>query len=199
MEALVTTPHRFSRSEPIQWGGHLYQPLLHLKKGTNLKYSALALQESEKRFVNDLIALLKNKPEFLAGKEFYLLRNESRSRGFGFFDDAGFFPDFLVWLVDDTQQTVWFVDPHGMARERPSSLKLRLAQEIREKHEVRLEKAAIHLGAAIVTETPYLQTSVASAGWSAQDCRDRNLYFMDAQTYVSDLLHDMATAPVVVP
>jgi hypothetical protein len=200
LEALITTPHRFSRSEPIMWGGHLYQPLLHLKKGTYLKYSALALQESEKRFVNDLIASLKKKPAFLTGKELYLLRNESRSRGFGFFEDAGFFPDFLVWLVDDARQTVWFVDPHGMARERPTSLKLRLAQEIRQKHESRLAVANIHLGAAVVTETPYLQTMVAGAGWSPEDCRDRNLYFMDSPSYIGDLLADMtATATTPCP
>jgi hypothetical protein len=196
LEALIATPHRFSRSEPIQWDGHLYQPLLHLKKGTYLKYSALALQESEKRFVNDLVALLRTKPACLVGKELYLLRNESRSRGFGFFEDAGFFPDFLVWLVDDTQQTVWFVDPHGMAREPATSLKLRLAQEIRQKHEARLAVANIHLGAAIVTETPYLKTMVSSSGWSPKDCRDRNLYFMDSHTYISELLADM-TASIV--
>jgi hypothetical protein len=87
-----------------------------------------------------------------------------------------------------------------MARERPSSLKLRLAQEIRQKHEARLAEASIHLGAAIVTETPYLQTMVAGAGWSPQDCRDRSLYFMDSAAYLGDLLTDMlatASNPIV--
>ena len=195
LEALCLTPNRFSRSEPIYWQGHLYQPLLHLKKGTYLHYSALALRESELRFVNDLIRLLKSKPAFLAGKELYLLRNESRSRGFGFFEDAGFFPDFLVWLVDDAQQTVWFVDPHGMRNEPETSLKLRLGQEIRQKHEARLADVNIHLGAAILTETPYLQTRVATAGWTLTDCRNRSVYFMDSASYVTDLLTDMlATA-----
>jgi len=200
LEALCLMPHRFSRSEPIFWGGHLYQPLVHLKKGSYLHYSALALRESELRFVKDLVALLKANPAFLAGKELYLLRNESRSRGFGFFEDAGFFPDFLVWIVDDAQQTVWFVDPHGMRNEPVTSLKLRLGQEIRKEHEARLAEVSMHLGAAILTETPYLQTRVAPEGWTLTDCRNRSLYFMESSSYVNDLLTDMlASGSVPIP
>lgn len=121
---------------------------------------------------------------------------EPRSRGFGFFEDAGFYPSFLVWLVDDAQQTVWFVDPTAWPESPPPRSKLRLAQEIRQKHEARLAVANLHLGATIVSEPTYLQTMVATTGWSQSDSRERSLYFMDSGTYNADLLHDMANAPV---
>jgi hypothetical protein len=42
------------------------------------------------------------------------LRNESRGRGFGFFLESGFFPDFILWLIKNDMQYVVFIDPKGI-------------------------------------------------------------------------------------
>ena len=33
-----------------------------------------------------------------------------------FFDDFGYYPDFIVWLKDDDCQHVVFLDPKGLGR-----------------------------------------------------------------------------------
>lgn len=40
----------------------------------------------------------------------------------GFFETQNFFPDFIMWLVDDTQQQITFIDPKGLALVKPNDL-----------------------------------------------------------------------------
>jgi len=42
---------------------------------------------------------LKRKNPLLA-KEIFLLRNLSKGKGIGFFQNAGFFPDFIMWIKE---------------------------------------------------------------------------------------------------
>ena len=60
------------------------------------------LEESEERFVSDLRAYWEaEKDKSLAGKEIFLLRNLSRGKGVGFFEESNFYPDFILWIVDE--------------------------------------------------------------------------------------------------
>lgn len=45
--------------------------------------------------------------------EIYLLRNVPKT-GIGFFDTAGFYPDFLLWLKRADHQVLAFIDPKGL-------------------------------------------------------------------------------------
>ena len=51
----------------------------------------------------------------------YLLRNLSRGKGIGFFAADGFYPDFILWLVDGSRQRIVFVDPKGLALLKPNN------------------------------------------------------------------------------
>ena len=56
------------------------------------------------------------KSEF-GDKEVFLLRNLTRGRGIGFFEAGGgeaFYPDFILWIIKDKQQSIVFIDPHGL-------------------------------------------------------------------------------------
>jgi len=50
----------------------------------------------------------------LANVELFLLRNLSRGAGIGFFEERGFYPDFILWIKNGTCQHIVFVEPHGM-------------------------------------------------------------------------------------
>lgn len=100
----------------IHFERHLYQPLL-ISKGNKTRSVPPPLNESERRFVNDLIALCKSGPAVLKDKELFLLRNLSRGKGIGFFEDRGFYPDFMLWITDGTKQRLVFIEPHGMLME----------------------------------------------------------------------------------
>jgi len=76
-----------------------------------------ALNAGEAQFVRHVRDFWnREKDASMAGKEVYVLRNLSRGKGVGFFENSGFYPDFILWVLDrDTgRQCIIFVEPHGM-------------------------------------------------------------------------------------
>ncbi len=104
---------------------HAYQPLLldALDKKWTYKIETISpkgLNEGEAEFVKDLQRFVMGKGGLYPDYEFYLLRNATKSKGFGFYFDSlgGFFPDFLLWIkAPDGKQYLTFIDPHGLRNE----------------------------------------------------------------------------------
>ena len=99
--------------------GYLYRSLLNMGMGNNLWHTTPpALEDSEKDFVEDLNQYLCRYYENrLHQKEVFLLRNQSRGKGIGFYENEGFFPDFILWILDGVKQRIVFIEPHGMVHE----------------------------------------------------------------------------------
>ena len=98
----------------------LFNPLLTeggpaWKKAVSV--SPVPLNRDERQFLVDLRAYWKNHHDQPPLKDMglYVLRNLPRS-GIGLFHRSGFYPDFILWLVNSlTGHTrVIFVDPHGL-------------------------------------------------------------------------------------
>jgi len=53
----------------------------------------------------------------------FLLRNLSK-KGVGFFNNAGFYPDFIMWVKEKNKQTVVFIDPKGILIENEEKINL---------------------------------------------------------------------------
>jgi hypothetical protein len=107
------------RGEAVFFEQHLYSPMLHLRKGVDtdlFNMSPVPLNEGERDFVIDLRTYFQSKPALIEGKEIYLLRNQSKGRGVGFFEAGNFYPDFMLWILDADRQHVVFVDPKGILR-----------------------------------------------------------------------------------
>ena len=147
----------------VHFDRHLYQPLL-VQRTAKVKSKPPGLNESEHRFVEDLRSYCKHRPGqagALANKEIFLLRNQSRGHGIGFFEQRGFYPDFILWVKDDGNQRIVFVEPHGMlhAGAYVHDERARLHETLRELEE---EMARTHSGAGevrldsyIVSATPF--------------------------------------------
>ena len=123
----------------ISFDRHLYYPLLALedKDAVPLKLRPLAFDApSEVEFVRDLEAFY-NSPDgkqAIGQRSLYLLRNADREeKGLGFALAGNFYPDFLLWLVDDTSGKQWltFVDPKGLRNLDLSHPKLGLYKEVK--------------------------------------------------------------------
>ena len=98
----------------IHFDRHLYQPLL-VEQADKVQMTPPGLKPSEAQFVRDLKDYWNaEQDKALAGKEMFLLRNLSRGRGVGFFEERGFYPDFILWVMDGERQRILFVEPHGM-------------------------------------------------------------------------------------
>lgn len=151
------------KGEAIYFDLHLYSPLLHLRNGVGsdlLSVSPVHLNEGERDFVVDLRTYCQSRPSCLEGKEVYLLRNQSKGRGVGFFEAGNFFPDFILWVLDRGRQHVIFVDPKGILRcEGLNDPKLRFFETIKE-IEAKLgvkdsaRKGKIFLHSFVVSNTP---------------------------------------------
>lgn len=98
----------------IHFDRHLYQPLL-VEHGDKVKITPPGLNKSESQFVRDMKEYWAHeKDESLAKVEVFLLRNLGRGTGIGFFEERGFYPDFILWIIDGKKQHIIFVEPHGM-------------------------------------------------------------------------------------
>ena len=144
----------------VYFDRHLYQPLL-IEKGSKVESTPERLNASEERFVRDLKSYCcLQKDGFLADKEIYLLRNLSRGKGIGFFENTGFFPDFILWITDASGQRIVFIEPHGMLsapsyeQDEKAKLHERLP-EFAEKISRRSEHINITLDSFIISHTPH--------------------------------------------
>lgn len=123
----------------ISFDRHLYYPLLSLEDrgAVPLKLRPLAFDApSEWAFVRDLEAFY-NSPDgkaAIGARSLYLLRNADREqKGLGFALAGNFYPDFLLWLVDDDTDRQWltFIDPKGLRNMDLSHPKLGLYKEVK--------------------------------------------------------------------
>ena len=101
----------------IHFDRHLYQPLLVADREERLESSPPGLNEGERKFVDDLRKYVQQNGELLRDEELFLLRNLTRGKGIGFFEAGtgeAFYPDFILWVIENAKQWITFIDPHGL-------------------------------------------------------------------------------------
>ncbi len=138
---------------------------------------------SEVQFVRDLEAFYDSPAakELLAGRSLYLLRNaDTQAKGLGFARAGNFYPDFLLWLVDDATGKQWlsFVDPKGIRNLDLNDPKLRLYAEIKERQK-ELDDPDLILNAFILSYTPHGDLLNIGLAGSKAELEDRHVLFME--------------------
>jgi len=175
---------------------HLYKPLLYINQSTYndiVKISPVALVESEWKFVKHLRHFYTNHPQRFEDTQLCLLRNQSR-KGVGFFEAHGFYPDFILWLVQGDTQHIAFIDPKGLRQitgfEHP---KIRFYKTIKEEIEPRLEEKSVNLSSFIITTTKYHEVKHWDGGHDINQFNSNNVYFMEEQqgAYIETILGKM--------
>ena len=159
----------------IHFDRHLYQPLLvqrHAKTTTRPP----ALTDSERRFVEDLRTYCRQERHGgPADKGIFLLRNQGPGKGVGFFEQCGFYPDFILWVKEGKRQRIVFVEPHGMlhAGAYLHDDKARLHETLRELQQTiaRAQPGSdVRLDSYIVSATTYedLRTRYDDGTWDME-------------------------------
>ena len=170
---------------------HLYEPVLHAKKGSKIQIAPVSLNESEIQFIEDLVTFFEITPNPLSesGAEAFLLRNESRGRGMGFFEAGNFYPDFLLWSVMGKKQSLAFIEPHGLQHEGPGHKKIEFHKTIKE-IEARIGNPKIALNSFIITPTRH---GKLNWGQSIEELNEQNVYFVADQSdhYVASIFSKM--------
>ena len=171
-----TLPHVF-------FDRHLYQPLLK-DRGDEVKVSPSGLEPSEESFVAALKRHLNGTGDYEDDKVF-LLRNLSRGKGVGFFNTAGFYPDFILWVkyADGSQKAV-FVEPHGMRNDNPpprnDKVELYLALRDLSDRFARTNGQEVFLDSYIISATPYDELNDKwGGGWTRGHFARKHVLFED--------------------
>ena len=174
---------------------HAYEPLLWSSADSSsevrtVEVRPVPLNCDEQQVVGRLRAVAESGDASLGGRDLYLIRNLSRGRGVSFFDDFGYYPDFIVWLRNDRSQHVVFLDPKGLGRYgRREDEKVRLHHRIKD-IEVRIQETepGLFLHAYVLSTTPAAQIDEGIR--SVADWKKRGVYFLDQDGSVKEVIRD---------
>jgi hypothetical protein len=192
----IRTTNEFNESERLIGGQirvfefmqHLYKPLIYVgnkvnKGKTIIKIKPVALNEGERQFVDDLNDFYQKNESFFDNKQLFLLRNQSR-KGIGFFENAGFYPDFLLWLLVDDKQYITFIDPKGLRQVNGfNHPKLSFYKTVKEKIEAQLNDDSIVLNSFIISNTAYEDVKHWKGQDNIDDFKQCHVYFQQERDY----------------
>lgn len=187
----------------ISFDHHLYYPWFSSQSGESLNDGSLPLKmrplafgaPSEVQFVRDLDAFYKSAlgQKVVGKRSIYLLRNaDTKAKGLGFALAGNFYPDFLLWLVDDVSGEQWlnFVDPKGLRQMNLTDPKLGLYTEVKT-IQTKLGDPKLTLNAFIASATEF--KSLLNVTGKQSDLEDRNVLFMNdgGQVYLKKMFERM--------
>ncbi|ECJ8273649.1 type III restriction endonuclease subunit R [Salmonella enterica subsp. enterica] len=168
----------------VTFDKHLYYPLLSIEKNADLplKMRPTAFDApSEITFIKDLQEFIETPKgqKTIGNKSLYLLRNaDSKAKGLGFATAGNFYPDFLLWLVDDESGKQWLslIDPKGIRNLNLDDAKFGLYKEIKEL-ENKLSDDKLSLSAFIISETRFVD--LINVSEPKDKIEERNVLFIE--------------------
>ena len=191
--------------QALRFDRHLYYPLLCLTdrddngkkimvdENTNeplIKISPVPLNRGENTFVEHIRNYYnEHKDDVFAGKDVYLLRNESR-KGIGFFEANNFYPDFILWVNEGKRQRVSFIDPKGLRNIRGfGDPKIQLYNLLKSEIEPKLNDPDIILDSFIISNTPYEEISFWNPCEDKAVFKKNHIVFQMDKEYISELFN----------
>ncbi|HQN47659.1 MAG TPA: type III restriction endonuclease subunit R, partial [Rugosibacter sp.] len=189
----------------ISFDRHLFYPLFSFEQDGDkdlvpLKLKPLGLgAPSEVNFVRDLEAFYNSTEgkEVIGPRSLYLLRNADREeKGLGFALAGNFYPDFLLWLIDDASGKQWltFVDPKGLRNLDLSHPKLGLYKEVKTLEstltaQAKEGEAPLVLNAFVLSPTKFSDLLNVGDPAKKKYLEDRHVLFMEdgGNTYLTEL------------
>ena len=169
---------------------HLYNPVLFKNAQlTTLKITPIELNDGEIKFVEDLEYHFDKNPDEYANMEIFLLRNKSKV-GIGFFEEGGFYPDFIMWILKDDKQYITFIDPKGIRNLNPiTDPKLNFSASIKLKEQA-LGDPNIILNSFIISNTPSQQILDLHSNVTKIELENKNVLFQeDKYTYIQMMIN----------
>lgn len=186
-------------------GSHLYKPLLFMaEKDYNgkkpfiddvtgeplVKVSPVPLNIGERNFACKFREYCRqHKDDVLAGKEVYLLRNESK-KGLGFFEANNFYPDFILWILEGEKQYITFIDPKGIRNLKGlGDPKIQLFKYLQTDVAAQLGNPNLVLNSFIISNTPMEQVEFwAKEPFAAKEFADNHVLFENDANYLDKII-----------
>ncbi len=182
--------------EALYFAQHLFNPVMFLSEnfkpgeGNEVQIYPVAVNKGERKFINDLQRYYQ---QHGAGREIYLLRNVSR-KGIGFFENAGFYPDFILWIREGRKQYVNFIDPKGISHlHGMDDEKIQLYKYLKDVIEPTLGDDSIALNSFIISNTDYRQVDFWGKG-QLEKFHENHVLFQLNDGYVDDMMEMIKSA-----
>ena len=175
---------------------HLYQPLLAITNANDSwRTTPPALEESEQQFVKDLRNYVRQqREEHLSEKEIFLLRNQSRGKGIGFYQNEGFYPDFILWITEGAKQRIVFIEPHGMVHDaiNEHNEKITLFKRLRTLSHERFRGEHVQMDSFIISKTDFQVLRRRDGMERPEFAEEWHILFRkdDDPTYLSPIFRD---------
>jgi len=177
----------FANFKTINWCNHLYKPLICIED-SEIKVSPVSLNAEEMLFVEDLKKYYENNAGLFNGKELYLLRNQGKKQGVGFFEANNFHPDFVLWLINDGKQYISFVDPKGLMHiSGLQDPKIQFHKTIKD-IERDMGDPNVVFNSFIISNSIFEQLSLAKERISKDAFEDNHVIFQEDGNYISKLI-----------
>ncbi len=193
----------------IHFDKHLYSPIASFAKGKKykeIKTIPTRLNEGERDFLKHLREFIIETKLF-EGKEIFVLRNLS-VKGIGFFmESSSFYPDFILWVVDQNMQHIYFLDPKGIllgdnhfnnpkilwCKESAPELGQKIQQELtKDKKDI-----LVSVSAFILSNTAYNEVAErwgAGTGTTKEDFADNHVLFIEYnKDYLFKIFENLTT------
>lgn len=176
----------FANFKTINWCNHLYKPLICIND-SEIKVSPVSLNPEEMLFVEDLRKYYNKNTRFFEDKELYLLRNQGKGRGVGFFEANNFHPDFVLWLIKERKQYISFVDPKGLTHMGLKDLKVQFYKNIKD-IEREMKDPNVIFNSFIISNTIFEQLSLVKENISKAEFEKNNILFQEDRDYIDKLI-----------
>ena len=172
----------------MDWTKHLFSPLISFEGDYGIKISPVQLNADEMIFVEDLKKYYEENTSFFNGKALYLLRNQSKGKGVGFFQEAGFFPDFILWLIKDNKQYITFIDPKGILHMNIGDDKIQFHKKIKE-IQSQMNDDSIIMNSVVLSNTSYDMLRISHSDAETKELyNENNVIFQQEENYIQQIL-----------
>lgn len=177
----------------IYFDRHLYTPLVVYDKGKDfIKSVPQKLNDGETKFVRKLRDYFKANSADFKDAELFLLRNLSK-RGVEFFQTSGFYPDFIMWIRKQRNQTVAFIDPKGIRNSGNfNDEKIQLHKDIKDIEEA-IRKPGLKLESFILSVSKYkdIKKIFSDGKTPKQEFENNHVLFMEDSYLIKKLVEGL--------
>jgi len=182
----------------VHFDNHLYTPLIIWSKNKEeVKSTPVKLNEGETKFVVDFKKFISRNKDSLGHIDIFLLRNLSR-KGVGFFINVGFYPDFIIWVKNETKQNLIFVDPKGirnLGNFNDDKIQLcvsyikEIEKNVNEKLKEKERAIALILSAFIISVSSYddIKTTFGEGNYEREYFEKHNIFFQEDEKYIQKI------------
>lgn len=181
----------FGGIRTFNWGNHLYTPLICIRDN-NVKVTPVHLNNEEMCFVEDLKKFYDRNTNIFTNKELYLLRNQGKGRGVGFFEANNFHPDFVLWLIKDEKQYISFIDPKGLMHiSGLSDAKIQFHKTVKD-IEKDMKDPDVIFNSFIISNTKFEPLSLINEKMPKDKFEENNVIFQEDNNYIEKMIGKIA-------